>query len=231
VPTPRTEPHRLAEVPLFAGLPPATLDALARSSLIRRYRPGQVLCSEGDPGEALFVLEAGQLRVSRFSAAGQESVLAVVEAPAALGELALLDGAPRDAAITAQGAVVVRLVPRSAFLGLLRTEPAAVEGLLATLAGWVRRANARQADLIGLDVPGRLAKWLLARADQVAPGGGGAGVTIALGRSQGELAAELGTTRSTLNRALKGFEDLGLLEVRGEQVVLRDPDGLAAYLA
>ena len=229
MPTPTNEPHRLAEVPLFAGLPPATLDALARGSLLRRYRPGQVLCSEGDPGETLFVLEAGQLRVSRYSAAGQESVLAVVEAPAALGELALLDGAPRDASITAQGAVVVRLVPRSAFLGLLRAEPAAVEGLLATLAGWVRRANARQADLLGLDVPGRLAKWLLARADQA--GVDPRDATIELDRSQGELAAELGTTRSTLNRALKGFEDLGLLAVRGERVVLRDPDGLAAYLA
>src|SRR5688572_17378932 len=72
--------HRLAEVPLFAGLPPEPLESLARASLLRRYQNGQVLCSEGDPGEALYVLEEGRLRVSRFASNGQEAVQAVVEA-------------------------------------------------------------------------------------------------------------------------------------------------------
>ena len=221
--------HRLAEVPLFAGLSPSTLDKLADSSLLRRYPTGQIVCSEGDPGEALYVVEMGQLRVSRFTPNGREAVLAVVEAPSALGELALLDGAPRDAAVIAQGPVLVRLVPRSTFLALLRAEPAVGEGLLRTLAGWVRHANARQANILGLDVQGRLVQWLLNRAEL----GGApviAGAVVELGRSQGELAAELGTTRSTLNRVLSRFAQLGLLEVIGEQVVLQDPDGLRAYL-
>ena len=111
------------------------LDELARASRTRRYAAGQVLWNEGDPGEALLVLEEGQLRVSRFTGAGIEVVLSVVEAPAALGELALLDGAPRDATVTAQKPVTVRLVPRSTFQELLRREPAVVDGLLRTLAG------------------------------------------------------------------------------------------------
>ena len=189
-----------------------------------------MLWSEGDPGDALLVLEGGQVRVSRFAASGREAVLAVAAAPAALGELALLDGAPRDATVTAQGPVAVRLVPRAAFLALLEREPAAARGLLATLAGWVRRANRRQADLLGLDVPGRLAKWLLGRAgddtgERVRPG-----TTVVLGRTQGELAAELGTTRESLNRALRGFVDLRLVEADGDRVALRDPAGLAAHL-
>lgn len=225
--------HRLGEVPLFAALPPAALGELAAAGRVRRYPAGQVVWSEGDPGEALLVLEAGQLRISRFAADGREAVLQVVEAPAALGELALLDGAPRDATVTAQGPVAVRLVPRSAFLALLRREPAVVEGLLATLAGLVRHGNRRHADLLGLDVPGRLAKWLLARAGDAAGTGAGVapGTAVALGRSQGELAAELGATRSTLNRALQGFAELGLVDVEagGERVALRDPAALAAF--
>ena len=170
VPSPPAPPHRLAEVPLFARLPPAALAELARASLPRRYPAGQVLWSEGDPGDALLVLEEGRVRVSRFTPAGGEAVLAVVEAPAALGELALLDGAPRDATVTAQGPVAVRLVPRAAFLALLRREPAVVEGLLAALAGWVRLGNARHADLLGPDVSGRLARGLLARGGDAAGG-------------------------------------------------------------
>jgi CRP-like cAMP-binding protein len=220
----------LREVPLFSAMPSESLDALAKEGRVRRYPAGQVLWSEGDPGEALLVLEEGQLRVSRYTPGGQEVVLAVVEAPAALGELALLDGAPRDASVIAQRAVVVRLIPRVAFLALLRREPAVVEGLLKTLAGLVRAGNARHVATVGLDVPGRLASWLLGRAAAAGAGGRG-GLAVDLGRSQGELAAELGTTRATLNRALKGFESLGLLTVEGDRIRLRDQAGLAAYSA
>lgn len=222
--------HRLGEVPLFARLSPSALDALARLSRVRRYPQGQVLCNEGDPGDALLVLEEGQLRISRFTVGGEEAVLAVVDPPAAVGELALLDGAPRSASIIAQRPVTMRMVPRSVFLDLIAREPGVVDGLLHTLAGMVRAANIRYADVLGLDVPGRLAKWLLARAEangERSP----SGITLTLGRTQGELAAELGTTRPTLNRALHDFEAIGLLAVEGNQVVIRKPDALRAYTA
>ena len=221
--------HRLAEVPLFARLPPAALAELAAASRVRRYPAGQVLWTEGDPGEALAVVEAGQLRVSRFAASGAEVVLAVVEAPAALGELALLDGAPRDATVTAQGPVAVRLVPRRAFRAVLERDQTVALGLVDTLTGWVRQANRRHADLLGLDVPGRLAKWLLVRAGDATGEGVTPGAAVALGRSQAELAAELGTTRESLNRALRGFAELGLVAVAGDVVTLVRPAGLAAY--
>lgn len=218
--------HRLAVVPLFDSLSPAAIDQLARASLVRRYPQGQILCNEGDPGDNLIILESGSLRVSRLLPGGDEVVLAVMDAPAVVGELALLDGAPRDATVTAQRGVSVRLIPRTVFLDLLRREPTAVEGLLRTLAALVRHGNARHADMIGLDVPGRLAKWLLRHAgeDGIQPG-----ATVRLQASQGELAAELGTTRSTLNRALRGFESLGLITVDGTEITLNTPDRLAAY--
>lgn len=226
--SPSSVEHRLQDVPLFAGLAPDVLAALARESRVRRYQAGQVLWSEGDPGETLLVLEEGQLRVSRFTPFGQEVVLAVIEPPAALGELALLDGAPRDASVIAQRAVVVRLIARSTFQALLRREPALAEGLLTTLAGLVRSGNARHVAMIGLDVPGRLAAWLLERTGGDL-GKGRDGVAVPLGRSQGELAAELGTTRATLNRALKGFETLGFLAVEGDRVVVLDSTALTSY--
>ena len=225
----RAAAHRLADVPLFAGLPLAALDELTRSSRPRRYPAGQVLWNEGDPGDALLVLEEGQVRVSRFAAFEEEVVLAVFEAPAALGELALLDGKARDASVIAQTPVAVRLVARSVFLDLLRREPAVMEGLLRTLAGLVRFGNARHADLLGLDVPGRLAKWLLTRAENDDGAPVRPGVVVVLDRRQGELAAELGTTRESLNRALRHFVTLGFVRVQGTRIELRDPVALAAY--
>jgi CRP/FNR family cyclic AMP-dependent transcriptional regulator len=220
-------PHRLADVPLFARLSPEALEELARASRTRTYPAGQVIWSEGDPGDALLVLEEGQIRVTRTTGGGVEVVLAVNDAPAALGELALLDGEPRSASVIAQRPVRVRYIPRTAFLALLRHEPAAVEGLLHTLAAMVRAGNERHLATVGLDVPGRLAAWLLDRAKPVndTPDT----LDLILNRSQGELAAELGTTRSTLNRAINSFIDLGIITRDGEHVVILKPDQLAAY--
>jgi len=219
------EGHQLAAVPPFAHLPADALDELARSSLTRRYPQGQVLCSEGDAGDYLIVLESGQLRVSRYTPAGCEAVLAVIEPPAAVGELALLDGAPRDATVTAQRAVTVRLVPRVVFLDLLRREPAAVEGLLRPLASLVRAGNARHADFVGLDVPGRLVKWLLKQARLGHTGPLGSGAVVVMDRSQGEL----GTTRSTLNRVLHDFASLDPISIEGNRVTLHRLDRPGRY--
>lgn len=229
-PTPPHPPHRLGEVPLFAGLPAAVLDRLAAESRRRRFPRGQILCHEGDPGDALLVLEAGRVAVSRFAAGGREVVLATVEAPAAFGELALIDGAPRSATVTARTAVVVRVLGREAMLALLAREPAMALALLQAVTAMVRATNDRLADVLALDVPGRLAKWLLARAatDGIP---GPAGTVVVLGRTQGELAAELGTTRVSVNKALHGFAARGVIALDHDRdaVLLRRPDELRAY--
>ncbi len=222
--------HLLGDVPLFAELPPATLERLAWESRLRRFPRGQVLCSEGDPGDSLLVLEEGRVRISRYSAGGQEVVLAGVEAPAAFGELALIDGAPRSATITAQTPVVVRVLGRDAVLALIEREPSLAMALLRAVTGMVRATNERLADVLSLDVPGRVAKWLLARAETHGtrrPDG----LVVPLGLSQGELAAELGTTRVSVNKALKHFEARGLLalDLDRDAVVLLRPDELRAH--
>lgn len=208
-------------IPLFAKLPVTALAELAANSQTRAYPAGQVLWTEGDPGTSLLVLESGQVRVTRFAGSGQEVVLAVLAAPAALGEMALIDGEPRSATVIAQRPVTVRVVPRQVFLGLLR-EPAAVQAVLKSLAGMIRSSNERYADAIGLDVPGRLAKWLLARAD-------GETGEVRLGRTQAELAAELGATRESLNRALRRFAELGLLHLDSDTLNVLDPAGLRSH--
>ena len=223
-------PHLLGQVPLFAELPPATLDRLGRESRLRRFPRGQVLCSEGDPGDSLLVLEDGRVRIARYSAAGQEVVLAAVEAPAAFGELALIDGAPRSATITAQTPVVVRVLGRDAVLALIEREPSVAMALLRAVTGMVRSTNERLADVLSLDVPGRVAKWLLARAETHGtrrPDG----LVVPLGLSQGDLAAELGTTRVSVNKALKHFEARGLLalDLDRDAVLLLRPDELRAH--
>lgn len=211
-------PNALAAVPIFAGLDDATLRELAATSRTRRYPSGQVLCSEGDPGEELLLLEAGRVKVSRFARTGQEIVLAEVDAPAAFGELALIDGAPRAATLTAMSAVTVRYLGRRVVMDLVEREPSVAIAMMQALAAMVRSTNERLGDMLALDVPGRLAKWLLAH--------GGDDGRVELAMSQESLARSLGTTRETVNRSMRRFERVGLIQTRGHSVWILDAAAL-----
>lgn len=218
----------LTQVPLFRDLDTESLRRLEEQSWVRQYPEGQLLTSEGDPGESLLIIEQGQVKVSRFTPSGQEVVLAVVEAPEAIGELALIDGAPRSATITALTPVDIRVVPRQAFLSLLENEPAAMMTVLRAITAMVRSTNERLSDVLSLDVPGRVAKWLLARAADRGVRQEG-GIVIPFELSQRELATELGTTRVSINKALKTFETLSAIELRGSQILLVNTDLLIEY--
>jgi len=221
-------PHRLKEVPLFSNMPKANLDALAARTHVRNFSQGQIICHEGDQGHDLLVLEKGRLRVSRFTVTGKEVVLATLEPTTAVGELALLDGEPRSATITAQRLSSVRLMSRTVFLEMLHQEPGATEGLLRTLAMLVRSGNERHLDVLGLDALGRLTKWLLTRA--TAKGiSGPEGLIVPMDRTQGELAAELGMTRVRLNQIIRQLEAQGLVRVEREQTILLEPESLMAF--
>jgi len=211
-------PNALAEVPIFAGLDPDTLLGLAAASRTRRYPKGQVLCSEGDPGEELLLLEEGRVRVSRFAHTGQEIVLAEIEAPAAFGELALIDGSPRAATLTAMSEVTIRYLGRRTVLDLIAREPGVAIAMMRSMAAMVRATNDRLGDVLSLDVPGRLAKWLLART--------GEDGLVELDASQEALARSLGTTRETLNRSLRRFERVGLVRVHGHRLAILDAAAL-----
>ena len=218
----------LSGVPLFNGLSEEGLARLAEQTWSRRYPEGQVLTSEGDPGDSLLIVETGEVRISRYTPSGQEIVLAVVEAPDAIGELALIDGAARSATVTAQSPVQIRVVPRAAFLQFLESDPQAMMRVMRTVAGMVRATNERLSDILSLDVPGRVAKWLLVRAADRGERNE-RGLLVPFELSQGELATELGTTRVSINKALKTFESLNALELCGESILLRNTDLLIEY--
>jgi CRP/FNR family transcriptional regulator len=211
-----------SSVPLFDALDPEKRAELAAASRVRTYPKGQVLCSEGDPGDELLVLETGRVRVSRFAPSGQEIVLAEVDAPGAFGELALVDGAPRAATVTAESTVQVRYLSREIVMDLVMNDPAVAAALLRSMAAMVRATNERLGDMLSLDVPGRLAKWLLAHADEQGK--------LTLNHSQEALALDLGTTRVTLNRALARFIRLAWIEMQGHKIMLRDIPALQALV-
>src|SRR5690349_1573812 len=129
----------LAGTRLFGALPPADLARVAASAVPRRYGKGHFLCHQGDPGDRLFVVADGMVKVTFTSERGDEMVLVTLGAHEVIGELAVLDEGPRSASVVAVVPTTVLMLSRPVLLRLMTTHQAVLNALLVSLGATVRR--------------------------------------------------------------------------------------------
>jgi Cyclic nucleotide-binding domain/4Fe-4S binding domain len=128
----------LRSAPIFSSLPPEGLSELARSSVEDEYSGGEALCVQGEPGNEVFIILAGEVQV--IVGSGESArVVAEERAGGFIGEMAVLDPAPRSATVVAKadGVRVLRL-GGVAFRAALNTDPAIASGVIRTLAQRLR---------------------------------------------------------------------------------------------
>jgi CRP/FNR family transcriptional regulator, cyclic AMP receptor protein len=207
---------------LFAGMGEPSLQAIARTLRARRFRRGEVLFHEGDPGDALFVVASGAVKVVVPSEDGEEAILATLRRGDFLGELALLDGAPRSASAIALEPTEALTLPREQFRALVAGEPAIRDALLAAVAGELRRLTTHVAELHFLDLTGRLAARLARLADEHGERQPNGEIRLDAPLTQSDLAAMIGATRQSVNKLLGEFEADGLLRMERDSIVVPD---------
>ena len=192
---------------LFAALPPDVLAALGEHATVRGYERNELLFSQGETSNELFVVQTGRIAIATKASDGRESVLAVLEDGQLFGELPLFDDAPRSAdarALSDSQVVVLEYAPVRA---VLRERPELLWVAVKLLSQRLRATDEALADAVFLDVPARTAKRLLELA--------GDADEFKLPVTQEELAAMVGASRERVNKALALFGRLGWLEVKG----------------
>ncbi len=217
----------LAKIPFFAGLDPDALERVAAGMRARRFRRGEVIFHVGDPGDALFVIVDGEVKISLPSETGEEAILATLRSGDVFGEIALLDGSPRSASATAISLTETVVLPRDRFRELIATEAGVRDALLASLAGELRRLTTHVEELHFLDITGRLAARLarIAREGGARVGDDGT-IRLPANLTQGDLAAMVGCTRQSVNKLLGQFTDDSLIRMDREGIVVTDLEGL-----
>jgi CRP/FNR family transcriptional regulator, cyclic AMP receptor protein len=196
----------LAQVPLFAGLDHESLRELAASMRRRAFRPGEIIFHRDDPGQVLYVIREGKVKIFITSPDGQEVSLAVFGPADYFGELALLDGQPRSASAVALEAVEAICLQRTDFINAVMRYPRIAIQVMNVLSRRLRQTDTMIEDLLFLDVHGRVAKKLLDLAELHGvrtP----EGVRIDLRLTQGELAAMVGASRESVNKVMGYFTD------------------------
>ncbi|MCC6178282.1 MAG: Crp/Fnr family transcriptional regulator [Chloroflexi bacterium] len=215
----------LARSPLLRNLSPESLSRLASVARRRTYRRGEVVFHQGDPGDSLHILLEGRVKIVLDAESGDEAVIAIFGPGDCFGELALIDGEPRSASVAALEPVHTVSISRNDFMSFVRENPSVAEQLLMTLAGMVRHANEGLADLVFLDMEGRLVKKLLELAASHGRSVDGA-IEIELPMTQEDLAAMIGATRASVNKLLGWYEDQGAIQRRGRRIAIFDPERL-----
>jgi CRP-like cAMP-binding protein len=218
----------LATIPFFSGLDPVALERVAAGMRSRRFRRGEVIFHLGDPGDALFVIVSGDVKISLPSETGDEAILTTLGPGDVFGELALLDGAPRSASATAISATETVVLPRDRFRELIASEAGVRDALLASIAGELRRLTTHVEELHFLDMTGRLAARLVRLAHEGGTAGPDGTIRLRANLTQADLAAMVGCTRQSVNKLLGQFTDDGYIRQERDGIVVTDLDGLVA---
>lgn len=211
--------------PLFDTLDEATTRALRAAMVEVRMRRGEVLFNEGEPGDRVYVIADGKIKLAHTSTDGRESIIAVLGPGEMLGELSLFDPGPRAATATAIAPTRLLELRHDDLISFLDGRPELSTQLLQGLARRLRRTNAALADLVFSDVPGRVAKALLDLASRFGAATGD-GIRVAHDLTQEELAQLVGASRETVNKALAEFGNRGWIRLEGRAVVILDKSRL-----
>jgi CRP/FNR family cyclic AMP-dependent transcriptional regulator len=205
----------------LSRLSDADLAALAERWTERLYRHHELIVTHADTGRDVFFLLKGRAQVTLFSEDGREIVYRDIDPGEIFGELAGIDGKMRSASVVAlEPTTRAARLPEAAFREIVNNHPTFAWILLEHLSGQLRRMTERVYEFSTLVVRKRLILELLRRAEEVVPVDGQ--VSISRAPTHSELAAKISTHREAVSREMSALTKAGLIEKRGNGLMLRD---------
>ncbi|MEX5308798.1 Crp/Fnr family transcriptional regulator [Kocuria sp. CPCC 205297] len=211
----------LRRAPLFASLDDEAFAALTEEITEVNLSRGATLFYEGDPGDQLYFIVSGKMKLGRTASDGRENLVAVMGPGEIFGEMALFDPSPRSTSATAVSETRLDGLKHENLRKVIQRSPEVSAQLLQALARRLRRTNENLADLVFSDVPGRVAKALLDLADRFGRPATD-GILVSHELTQEELAQLVGASRETVNKALAEFVQRGWIRLEARAVVILD---------
>ncbi|HEX4964254.1 MAG TPA: Crp/Fnr family transcriptional regulator [Thermoanaerobaculia bacterium] len=226
------DPACLGELELFQGLAPSDLAELNGMLRCSTVRSGTHFITAEQPGEVVYVLLEGTVKIYVTRADGREVILAFLGRGDTVGEMSLVDSAGRSANVVTTERSRLLWMDRATFQTCVRTLSPLSNNLVRLLSHRLRFANEQIQALCTLDVPGRLARQILALADRYGRPEAGGEVRIPLRLTQTDLGEIVGASRERVNQVMGELKQRGLISVDpGHRIHLRNRRELARYCA
>jgi CRP/FNR family transcriptional regulator, cyclic AMP receptor protein len=215
----------LSRAGLFQGVERSAVTALTKQLRPVDFPRGHVIFAEGEPGDRLYIIISGKVKIGRVYPDGRANLLTIVGPSDMFGELSIFDPGPRTSTATTITEVRAVSMDRDALRAWIADRPEIAERLLRVLARRLRRTNSDLTDLIFIDVSGRVAKRLLGLAQRFGTREGGA-MRVTHDLTQEELAQLVGAARETVNKVLADFAHRGWIQLDGNSLLICDSERL-----
>ncbi|MDT5298226.1 MAG: family transcriptional regulator, cyclic receptor protein [Mycobacterium sp.] len=216
----------LARSGMFQGAPPGAVSTLTQQLHSIDFPRGHTVFTEGQPGDRLYIVISGKVKIGRRSPDGHDNLLTIVGPSDMFGELSIFDPGPRTSSATTITEVRAVSMDRKMLRAWIADRPETAEQLLRILARQHRRTTNNLADLIFTDVPGRVARQLLQLARRFGTQEQGA-LRVTHDLTQEEIAQLVGSSRETVNKTLSDFAQRGWIRLDGKSVLISDIERLA----
>jgi CRP-like cAMP-binding protein len=204
----------LRGIPLFSRVAQADLEQIASHLIERRYPRNTTIVEEGLPGDYMYILREGRVKVTKLSEDGREKILDFLESGSFMGEMALLERGPRSASVKTLSPVRVLALSRTDFIALLRKSPDLALAVIQELSRRLRSVNEQASSLSFQRVKERT-MGLLERLAKDPTDDGARLITPSLTHQQ--IADMVGTSRETVTRVVKDLKESGWLRQEGKR--------------
>jgi CRP-like cAMP-binding protein len=211
----------LKQVPLFAGLENEEIDLIYQVSRVLHYPSNTLILGEDEPGDKLYIILTGTVKIVLWGEEGQEIILSVLKQGEFFGEMSLLDEEPRSANVVTLEDTETVVLQRKDFTAQMKNHPTLLLKVTRELCRRLRNANKKIGNLAFLTVYGRVAQLLM----QLASSQGimtKHGVLIPNMPTHREIAANLGSSREAVSRVLGDMKKRGQISTLGRQLILHE---------
>jgi len=209
----------IAKAPLFAALSISAIEDITNRITVRKVPVGSAVISQDEPGDAMFIIMTGRVKVVMFGESGREVTLSLLRAGDSFGEMSLFDQGPRSAHCLAVEPTTLLSLTRDELMRHIQAHPRTAINLVSEMARRLRRADETIAQLALCDVNERLIHRLVGLAREegaTSPDG----LVVRRRPTQQELANMIGSCRETISRAFNQLARDGLIIPRGRSLVV-----------
>ena len=211
----------LKSVNIFSDLSEGELNSIQEICKTRNYPKNSMIILEEEMGDVVFIVMSGTVKITRVNDEGKEVILAMLGSGEVFGEMAILDGESRSANALSQENCEVVTINREDFLSLLKTNNKVSLNLMTEFAIRLRKSD-QQIEALSLDdAEHRIGVSILNLAEELGVIRQGA-VTVENLPYQQDIANMAGTSRETVSRVMKIFEDRGLITKTGHKLSIPD---------
>jgi len=196
----------LSTISLFQDLTAEQLSWLNDHLHRQEFPAGTNIVVAEQPGEIVYIIVSGTIKIYDYQADGTEVILAILGPDDTVGELSLLDSAGRSANVVTMENAVLLWMDRATFWQCLRMMPSVTYKLTEILSGRLRLGNEQLKALAGLDIHGRVARQILAIAEQYGQPVANGDMLVPIRLTQSDLAGLIGASRESVNHVMVTYK-------------------------